>query len=518
MSDEKSPSFIEKGADAPTISGSFSSNVREDKDTGMIQDVEVTARNSLYAKAMRLASRFQVEVRGIERVPEEEQTENSLWNAGSMWFAANMVVSTFSLGTLGIGIFGMAFWDSVLTIIFFNLIGIIPVAFFSTFGPRFGLRQLILSRFWFGYHGVKVFAVLNIIACVGWSAVNTVVAAQLLHTVNNGGLPPWGGIIVVSFGTVAITFFGYKAVHIYEKWAWIPTFIIFLIVIARFKISGTFTFGTLQTGRIEAGNVLSFGAAVYGFATGWASYASDYVVYQQKQTSRVKIFMVIFAGLAFPLLFCEILGAACMTGTLTSTAYADSYAANGIGGLFYAILVPDSLHGFGQFCLVLMALSTIANNCPNMYSVALSAQTVDRNLAKIPRLIWTFIATGVFLAISIPAYYSFESFMDNFMNIIGYWLAIYEAIGLPEHFIFKRGFSGYNVDDYDTPSKLPVGLSACFAFCCGVAGAVVGMYQPWWTGPIAALIPGDVGFELAAGFAFVAYITLRPLELRYFGR
>ncbi|KAK9353843.1 permease for cytosine/purines, uracil, thiamine, allantoin-domain-containing protein [Lipomyces doorenjongii] len=518
MSADKSLSTIEKAADAPTLTDSDSSNIHEDKDAGVIQDVDFITGNSLYAKMQRLAARFQMEVRGIERVPEEEQTDNSLWNAASMWFAANMVVSTFSLGTLGIGIFGMSFWDSVLTIIFFNIIGIIPVAFYSTFGPRFGLRQMILSRFWFGFHGVKIFAVLNCIACVGWSAVNTVVAAQLLHTVNNGSLPPWGGIIVVSFGTVAITLFGYKAVHIYEKWAWIPTFIIFLIVIARFKISGNFTFGTLESGRIEAGNVLSFGAAVFGFATGWASYASDYVVYQPKQTSRIKIFLAVISGLGFPLLFCEILGAACMTGTLTSTAYADNYDANGIGGLFYAILVPDSLHGFGQFCLVLMALSTIANNCPNMYSVALSVQTIDRNLAKIPRLIWTIIATGVFLAISIPAYYSFATFMDNFMNIIGYWLAIYEGISLPEHFLFKRGFSGYNVDDYDNPSKLPLGLSACFAFCCGVAGAVLGMYQVWWTGPIAALIPGDVGFELSFGFAIVTYLVARPFELRYFGR
>ncbi|KAK9248729.1 permease for cytosine/purines, uracil, thiamine, allantoin-domain-containing protein [Lipomyces tetrasporus] len=515
MSTDRSLSFMEKAADVPTADNSYSNG---DKDVGVIQDVEFPKGSSLFAKAQRLGARFQMEIRGIERVPEEEQTENSIWNAASMWFAANMVISTFSLGTLGISIFGMAFWDSVLTIIFFNILGIIPVAFYSTFGPRFGLRQMILSRFWFGFHGVKIFAFLNCIACVGWAVVNTVVAAQLLHTVNNGSLPPWGGVIVVSIGTFAITLFGYKAVHIYEKWAWIPTSIIFLIVIARFKMSGTFTFGTLETGHIEAGNVLSFGAAIFGFATGWASFASDYVVYQPKQTSRVKIFAAIFGGLGFPLLFCEILGAACMTGTLTSTSYADNYIENGIGGLLYAILVPDSLHGFGQFCLVVMALSTVANNCPNMYSVVLSVQTIDSNLAKIPRIVWTLIATGVFLAISIPAYYSFESFMDNFMNIIGYWLAIYEAISLPEHFLFKRGFSGYNVDDYDSPSKLPVGLSACFAFCCGVAGAVLGMFQVWWTGPIAALIPGDVGFELSFGFALVAYLALRPFELRYFGR
>jgi purine-cytosine permease-like protein len=30
------------------------------------------------------------------------------------------------------------------------------VCYFSTFGPRFGLRQMVLSRYWFGWHGVKI--------------------------------------------------------------------------------------------------------------------------------------------------------------------------------------------------------------------------------------------------------------------------------------------------------------------------------------------------------------------------
>ncbi|KAK9466161.1 permease for cytosine/purines, uracil, thiamine, allantoin-domain-containing protein [Lipomyces arxii] len=487
------------------------------KEDGAVENVDVQA-GTIVSTLQQFAARFQLEVHGIERIPEEEKVDNSLWNAASMWFAVNMVIATFSLGTLGISIFGMSFWDSVATIIFFNILGMIPVAFYSTFGPQFGLRQMILSRFWFGYHGVKVFAVLNCIASVGWASVNTVVAAQLLHTVNGGGLPPWGGIIVISVLTMIVTLFGYKIVHIYEKWSWIPTFIVFLIVIARFAKSGNFTAGIMAVGQVEAGNVLSFGSAIFGYSTGWASFACDYVVYQPKNTPKIKIFMSIIGGLGLPLMFCMILGAACMTGTLSDPSYAANYDENGIGGLFYSILVENSLHGFGQFCLVILALSTVANNCPNFYSVALSVQTVSRYLAKVPRFLWTFIATGVVIGIAIPAYYSFESFMDNFMNLIGYWLAIYEGISLPDHFFFRHGFSGYNVDDYDTPSKLPLGLAALAAFAAGVAGAVLGMFQVWFTGPIAALIPGDVGFELAFGFAFVVFVTLRPLEIKYFGR
>ena len=67
-----------------------------------------------------------------------------------------MVVSSFAIGVLAIPVFALGFTDSVLTIFFINMLGVTPVAFFSTMGPKFGMRQMILSRFYFGYYGVKL--------------------------------------------------------------------------------------------------------------------------------------------------------------------------------------------------------------------------------------------------------------------------------------------------------------------------------------------------------------------------
>lgn len=72
------------------------------------------------------------------------------------WLAANMNISTFALGTLSVKAFQLGFVDSLLIIIFISMLGITPAAFFSTFGPRYGLRQMVLSRYFFGYYGVKV--------------------------------------------------------------------------------------------------------------------------------------------------------------------------------------------------------------------------------------------------------------------------------------------------------------------------------------------------------------------------
>jgi purine-cytosine permease-like protein len=69
-----------------------------------------------------------------------------------------MAVSSFAVGALATPVFFLGFVDSILAILFFNILGILPVAFFSTFGPVFGLRQMVLSRFFFGYYGVKISA------------------------------------------------------------------------------------------------------------------------------------------------------------------------------------------------------------------------------------------------------------------------------------------------------------------------------------------------------------------------
>jgi purine-cytosine permease-like protein len=134
-----------------------------------------------------------------------------------------MVVSSFAIGVLGQGIFFMGMKDSALTILFFNLIGIIPVCYFSTFGPLFGLRQMVLSRYWFGWYGVKLIAVFNVMACIGWSSVNAIVGAQLIHATNNN-VNGAAGIVIIAVCTFFVCLFGYKVVHSYEFWSWIPVF------------------------------------------------------------------------------------------------------------------------------------------------------------------------------------------------------------------------------------------------------------------------------------------------------
>ncbi|KAI4216547.1 MAG: hypothetical protein LQ351_001036 [Letrouitia transgressa] len=481
---------------------------------GAVPGQSFVAGDGLYHKLQRFVGKYGVEQRGIERVPEDERTDTNLAKTGTMWLAANMVVSSFAIGALGIAVFHLGFVDAILTTLFINLLGILPVCFFSTFGPVFGLRQMVLSRFYFGWWGVKI--------------INVIVGAQLLNAVNND-VPGYAGIIIIAAATFLVTLFGYKVVHYYEFYSWIPSFIIFLIVLGEFAHSGAFVNLPMHSGNAEAGSVLSYAASVFGFATGWTSYAADYTVYQPRTVSRLKTFGWTWIGLIFPLLFTEMLGVAVATAMTfdpetfePTNSYSINYEKSGVGGLLAAVLFPP-LGNFGRFCLVVLALSIIANNCPNIYSVGLSLQVLGRWTQAVPRFLWTFVGTLVYCAIAIPGYSHFESVLENFMLVIGYWLAIYEGIALPEHFIFKKGFSGYDPAIYLSPHLLPPGIAAVVAFCFGVFGAVMGMAQVWFIGPIGKHIGtpgygGDIGFPLAFAFAFVSYCVLRSVEKSKFRR
>src|SRR6266566_3641430 len=120
-----------------------------------------------------------LETHGIERVSPSTRTHMRIFDNFTMWLSANLVISTVALGALATTVFQLGFWDSLAVIIIFNALGVLPVAFFSTLGPKLGLRQMTISRFSFGWVGGIIMALFNTAACIGWSVVNVIIGAQL---------------------------------------------------------------------------------------------------------------------------------------------------------------------------------------------------------------------------------------------------------------------------------------------------------------------------------------------------
>ncbi|KZT25948.1 hypothetical protein NEOLEDRAFT_1241485 [Neolentinus lepideus HHB14362 ss-1] len=474
----------------------------------------------LWAIVQKL-DKYGVEARGIERVPPTERPQKSVWDCMTLWCAANTTIATFSTGTLGPGVFEMGLRDSALTILFFNLLSTIPVAYFSSFGARSGLRQMVFSRFTFGYWVNMFPGVLNCIGTVGWSTINTIVGGQTLRAVSDTHrIPIAAGIVVIAVLSLLPPFAGYKFVHSYERWSWIAPAIIFFIMLGTclpYVPQGPWG----GSGSVEAGNVLSFGAAVVGYGLGWGSYASDYTVNLPEDTSAWRIFIATYLGLNVPLILVQSLGAAYTIACQNNAAWGASSAENGVGGMIAAGLSP--MNGVGRFFTLIMALSIVANNIPNIYSLSLTVQIFGPIFQAIPRLFITIIGTAVYIVLSIVGASHFDSWLDTLLVLLGYWQAIYAVLITEEHFLFRRSWAGYDFDASSKPSAQPVGIAAGLAFGCGIMGAVLGMAQTWYIGVLGGKIGdpafgGDIGFELAFAFSAVAYPPLRYLEKRYFSR
>jgi NCS1 nucleoside transporter family len=449
-----------------------------------------------------------LETHGIERVSPTTRTHVRIRDNFTMWLAANLVISTLALGTLA-SFLGLGFWDGLAVIIIFNALGVLPVAFFSTLGPKLGLRQMTISRFSFGWVGAIIMAIFNVAACIGWSAVNVIVGAQLVVALSGGAIPLWVGIIVIAILTTVVSIYGYRYVHRYERYAWIPMAIMFaiILVIAAPHFSAI---PSHNTGLAEVAALITFGGAIYGFATGWSSYAADYNVNQPEETPASRVFWLTFLGVFVPCVLLETLGLGLVTALASVPAWNKAFTQGSVGGLLASIVSP--LGAFGTLILVLLALSVVANNIPNDYSLGLSMQVLGRWFQGVKRYVWTLIGAVIYVIIALIGGGNFSLTLESFLLVIAYWLGPWSIVLILEHFVFRRGV--YNVDDWNTPSKLPVGWAAVASLVLGLVGVYLGASQALFTGPLANRLAGmDIGFELGIVFAGISYLILRRIEL-----
>ncbi|KAH9929685.1 cytosine-purine permease [Fomitopsis serialis] len=483
-----------------------SASFSDEKEQGYVQDAVATAEHAPEVVIVKRYGRLGpilermfahgVEARGVERVPEDERSSKNQYNN-----SVNTVLTTIPIGVLAQEYYTLTLPHAIATIMCFGALGALTVAFISTLGPRTGLRTMMIARYSSGYIGGIIYSVLNLLTQLGFSVTAVILGGETLASINPGTLPLVVGIIIVAICSLVPCFIGYEMVHIYERYAWMVMTIVMLFLWglggrAGFDINAQKPLEA--TGRALSGDILSFGGIIFGSFSGWAPVAADY-------NCRLPI-----------------LGAALMT--ISDPAFADVIVAGDTGGLLAQVLSPWK--GGGKFVLVLLAFSVVANNIPNTYSAGISAQALGRPFAMVPRFVWVFLAFVTYTVAGVAGREHFSEILSNFLSILSYWTAFFIVIVAEEHFIFRRKngpLGGYNLEDYDTPSKLPIGVAGVLAGCFGVAGAVVGMSEVWYTGPLgmdagADGYGADLGFELAAAFAAVMFPPLRWLEIRLTGR
>ncbi|CAE6532953.1 unnamed protein product [Rhizoctonia solani] len=474
----------------------------------VVEAKDVTSfRGKLAALTIRLGQ-YGVETRGVVPTPPDARNDTRFWNLLFLWISANFNILAFSTGSLGPAIFALGLKESLLVIFFINLLSATLPAYFSTFGPRLGMRQMIVSRYSFGFYGSIIPSLLNLITFMGFLILNLILGGETLAAVS--GYQAGHGGLSWDVGIAIVTFCGYKVLYTYERFAWIPIVMVYLVALG---CGGNQLTNLPPVVPASSVTVLCFAASIAGYMISWATLASDYTIYLDASASTRKVFGFAYAGFFIPNVICEMVGAAFAVSMNApgNESWVNGYRVNNVGGLLDEVMRPAG--GFGKFCIVLLALSCIAASSQCMYSFCVSFQCIAPFFARIPRYIYSILAIAIAIPIAMVGAHTYYTSLISFTGVIGYWAAAWASIVLVEHVLFRQTHSAYDTTAWDTPAALPTGLAALAAFAASFALIVPSMNQVWFQGPIGK-VAGDVGFEVAFGLAGVVYAVLRSVEKR----
>ncbi|EEB90391.1 hypothetical protein MPER_11410, partial [Moniliophthora perniciosa FA553] len=333
---------------------------------------------------------------GVE-TRESKRLDKQYYKIFFVWFTCTFNILSFSAGALGPVAFGLGVKGSCLVIWLFTMLCAVPPAYFSTWGPRLGMRQMVQARYSFGYYGVIVLCVLNLIGLIGFCILSAILGGQTLAAVADGNLSWTVGIVIISIISLIVSFFGYDVLNWYERVAWFPVLIVYLVALG---VGGKNLSSVPPPEPVTAARVLSFASTIAGFISPLTIEA----MYQ----------VLICCGLE---VLVECFGAAVAATAPSIPSWAES--SNTPGGLLLAMLTPAG-HGFAKFLTLLLALSVTGNIAVSFYSITLNAQLIPK-LVVIPRYAFSIAATAIVLPLSIVGAHRFYDTLLNFLSIVGYW-------------------------------------------------------------------------------------------------
>ena len=484
------------------------------------EDEESLAKGDAWlsrVKERSLWRRFSLfESTSIDPVPPEEQKQKHWWNVALLWLSANINVLTFSTGMLAPS-FDLGVLPAIFTVLGFALPAAVLPAACLLFGPKLGMRQVVMSRYSLDYIGSCIAGLFCAITQIGYCTVNLMVGGSTLQAVSpHRSMSATVGIVIIAVISFAISFLGIRAVHWIESTLWFPIVICFVILIG---VTGTGQEGlhvVHPAPKATAKGVLGFGCVAAGYQFAWASMASDISLYVPRDVNTYMLFLWVSLAFAVSTTPVMMLGAAFSTVAQGIPSWKKAYDESYSPGELLDLVLAGHVGNFGKFIVVLFALSSLGVVVPASYSFGIACQTFLPVLANLPRFIFSVIALAIMLPLAIVGQSRFYDTLNDFVSVIAYWYALFVGIVLTEHFVFRHGnYRSYDVSVWRDWRRLPYGVAGIGSAVLSLGLLIPCIDQDWFTGPIAKHA-GDLGFEVGLVLSSVLYCFLRPLEKRMF--
>ncbi|EIW55544.1 cytosine-purine permease [Trametes versicolor FP-101664 SS1] len=474
------------------------------------QDVVPATRLQRYfASTSEFLTHWGIETNGINPILPEDRTDTKLYQMFFVWFSANINILTFGTGSAGPAFFGLGLRDSFIILVIVDLISCIVPAYFAVFGPKLGMRSMVLARYSWGYFGSILPSAFTVFSMQGFMILNCIIGGQTLASVSSH-LDDTLGIVIIGVLSLIVTFFGYRVIHWYETVAWIPSVITFIVMLG---LGGKHLTEAPTPPPPSAAAVLSFATTTASSVISWCMMTPDYGVYHSGKASSTRIFLYSYAGFFIASLAAHMLGAAFAAAAPGVPSWEAGFEqGNNVGGLIQAVLSPSG--GFGKFLTVLLALSIPSACAPTMYTFASSFMTIHAWFARVPRYVYTFISEAILIPVAIVGAKHFYTTFVDVLSVIGYWSTVFAAIVIVEHLIFRKNdWERYDLSQYCHPKQLPLGIAATLAFLCACGIIIPSMSQAWYVGPIANAGTGDIGIIVGFVLACMVYPAFRVVEL-----
>ena len=429
-----------------------------------------------------------IETHGITPVPEDNRygTPRRLF---TVWFAPQMNMTGVFTGSLAI-VFGLGFWLGLLAMVIGTLLGSLPVAYLSTWGPRTGTGQLPAARMAFGAT-VVLPAIVQWLSSIAWDGLVGLFGGEALSTLLH--IPFWVGVLIVLALQGAVGIFGYELIHRVEAVMTVVLVITFAVLTIKL-LSGNHqivTPPTVHHGDLVGSFVLEVTVAL-SLAISWASYASDYSRYLPPSTPRKPVFWYSLGGIVLGYIAIQAIGIA---GAKALGAETAAGVRDIMGGGF-----------LGALALVVIALASVGSNVMNDYSGSLALQTVGVRVRRpVSALVVTVIA--FFLILWMHGGNTSSRF-ENVLLFVGYWIPAFVAIVTIDWYYRARG--RHTVNPARESTVQADAIVALITFVVAFGASVPFMDTSIIVGPVAKAWHGaDVAYFVNFGVAAIIYGAYR---------
>lgn len=340
--------------------------------------------------------------------------KTSTFQNALIWFGAGVSLAEILTGTYFAPL-GMA--RGLAAVAVGHVIGCAMMLLAGLIGGRTGRSAMETVKMSFGQKGGLLFAFLNVLQLVGWTAIMIYDGALAIGGIFNVGRWVWclviGGLIVVWI-LVGVTNLG-----LLNKIAMAALFVLTVVLCRVIFFSGAPAGGDL-------GEAMTFGAAVelaVAMPLSWLPLISDYTREAEKPV-RATVASVVVYGLVSCWMYVIGMGAAIYTGEYDIAA----------------IMVKA---GLGIAALVILILSTVTTTFLDAWSAGISAESLSKKLSGK----WTAVAVTV-IGVAGAILFPMDDITD-FLYLIGSVFAPMIAIQIADTFLLRQDHFRQDADGWN---------------------------------------------------------------------